>query len=148
MPVVCTECGAGLADEAAFCWRCGYVRRSTTTVAAGVTTYETCEVVYGKSGKTGKMVFQARALGDHGTYLVAESDPLKYDSMTYLSGNSHATLDRLVAVLVAQGWEPLGVYGIYYWDHRLRRRLPAEAVEEARAGVLSVERALVAGSLA
>jgi hypothetical protein len=128
MPIACTQCSTALLDAATFCWRCGHVRRTTTTAADGTVAYEACEIVYGKSRKTGKMVFSARAMGDSGTYITAaESEPLKYDSMTYLGRGSQSALDRLLADLVAQGWESLGTCGIYYWDHRLRRRVAARA---------------------
>ena len=72
--------------------------------------------MYGKSSKTRKIVFWARAMNESGTYMAAESEPLKFDAMTYLGKRSQASLDGLLADLRAQGWEPLGRYGSYHWD--------------------------------
>jgi hypothetical protein len=124
----CVQCDTGLRDEATFCWRCGLVRRVVHTPAAGLVAYEACAIVFGKSVEAGKMVFQARVVDDSGTYPVLESEPLQYESMSYLGGESRVLLDRLVANLVSQGWEALGTYGAFYWDQRLRRRLTAGAL--------------------
>jgi hypothetical protein len=94
-----------------------------TTGADGTVAYETCEVVYARSGRGGEMVFRADAVGDSGPYTAAQSEPLKYETLTYLGGDSPVVLHRLIAELTAQGWEALGVSGSYYWDHRLRRRV-------------------------
>lgn len=133
-PIECTRCSIELPEEATFCWRCGHVRRSGMTAADGTVRYETCEITYGRSAKTGKVVFVASATGDGGTYPAGESEPLKWDAMTYLGAGSPAALDRLLAQLVAQGWVSLGKHGFYYWAQRLRRQLATEARADIRAG--------------
>jgi hypothetical protein len=122
MSVNCTQCSTVLPARAAFCWRCGYVRR-TATGGNGSIAYEACEIVYGRSSRPGRLVFWAKATGESGTYAVAESEPLKRDETgTYLADNhSQSALDSLVGALVAQGWESLGTLGSHYWEHRLRR---------------------------
>jgi hypothetical protein len=127
MPVDCTRCSTRLPDEAPFCWRCGHVRRTMTTGADGAVAYESCEIVYARAGRSGEMVFRADAVGDSGPYTAAQSEPLKYETLTYLGGDSPIVLDRLMAALTVQGWESLGVSGSYYWDHRLRRRTGEKA---------------------
>jgi hypothetical protein len=126
--VNCTQCSTTLPEQSAFCWRCGYVRR-TAMEGNGSVVYEACDIVYGPSSRTGKLVFRARATRESGTYTAAESEPLKRDETgTYLVGkDSHLALDRLLAELQAQGWESLGTHGFYYWAHRLRRPVTAQA---------------------
>ena len=36
-------------------------------------------------------------------------------------------LEACLADLQAQGWESLGTHGCYYWAHRLRRPVTAQA---------------------
>jgi hypothetical protein len=93
------------------------------TGANGSIAYDACDIVYGPSSRKGKLVFWARATGESGTYAAAESEPLKHDETgTYLVGqHSQSALDGLLGALLAQGWESLGTFGSYYWEHRLRR---------------------------
>jgi hypothetical protein len=109
-----------------------------TTDADGPVAYETCEIVYARRGRGGEMVFRADAVGDSGPYTAAQSEPLKYETLTYLGGDSPVVLHRLMAELAAQGWEALGISGSYYWDYRLRRRVDEQAHAENGATAASV----------
>ena len=139
MSVNCTQCSTVLPARAAFCWRCGYVRR-TATGGNGSIAYEACEIVYGPGSRTGKLVFWARATGESGTYTAAESEPLKRDETgTYLAGkHSQSALDGLLGTLRAQGWESLGTLGSYYWEHRLRRPLSPQTAAAAGGANVAV----------
>jgi hypothetical protein len=128
MSIHCAQCRTALPEGGAFCWRCGSVARSATE-ATGPVAYEACEIVYGTPHHKGEVVFWARATGKSGTFSAAESEPLQRDETgTYLVGkDTRAALDRLLADLAGQGWESLGIHGCDFWDHRLRRRVTAQA---------------------
>jgi hypothetical protein len=128
----CTYCDQALAQEAAFCWRCGHARRVGITIAGELTRYDTCAIVYGQSARTRQPVFVAEALGESGPYTAGESAPLQWRALSLLGGESRAVLDRLVAELLDQGWTSLGTYGFYYWEHRFHRPWTAHAPAEER----------------
>ena len=110
--------------------------------------YETCQIVYGRSAKTGQVVFAAEAVGDAGPYTASESEPLQWDALTYLGAESRGVLDRLLADLVAQGWADLGTYAFYYWDHRLRRQLAMPAPVQQRVALPPLERVAIGATTA
>jgi len=129
----CSNCGAQLADEANFCWKCGKQQGQVQQDSSPIQ-WETCDIQ--EDGKfevnplglipiVGFFVpaqkynakYMAKAVGTKGVFVVAE---------TQWATGTRQDLEQVVGTLVTQltksGWEPTG-RGEHWYNYKFRRRI-------------------------
>ena len=124
----CTKCGAELPEQANFCWKCCLPQRDD--VEAPNSRYEVCEITFRtvKNSGFGPWIgrFVAESVGLNGTYKVAESGDFNQGATSKKARQKKWNeFDALIAKLIADGWEYVGLYGDGEsdWQRRFRRRI-------------------------
>lgn len=140
----CTDCGTQLVDQASFCWKCGKSQKATHVSNSTPASFqsETCEIDYeDTAGLLGWLVltnggrFVARAIGTKGAYSAGQTrffwlaPPIPL--VGYILGggdlpsrdnkNHVAYYNVLVEHLVKDGWEPVLVSGVKWYQSSFRR---------------------------
>jgi len=130
----CLTCGTQLPDDANFCHKCGTPIGQTQSSKV---TWEYCQICWDEEDSlfSGTQVwFWADAVGPEGKYNAGESPRYRTWGNTRVYGpadlshkkdraNAEEAHNRLVQMLISDGWEPLPERGEYWWQLRFRRRV-------------------------
>ncbi len=126
----CLSCGTQLPEDANYCLKCGKPQKSNvqSVTHSNQIQWETCEIQWVSESDffNTKGYFEAKAIGPNGVYGAAKTGafkvkksivgvPLPYDA------NGKETYERLVAHLVQEGWEPIGIKGPDWFSDKFRR---------------------------
>ena len=124
----CFNCGALLADDAAFCHKCGQPQGAHGRQEQG--RWEFCEIV--AKSKEGVLRdtyhYEAEAVGPHGPYIAARSREWKepahsprWQVLDNSNERAYAVVKELISQLIKDGWEATGEKGSNWENHRFRR---------------------------
>ena len=116
----CMKCGQQLPNDAAFCFKCGVPQgaQAQATAPDELVQWEECEIIT-KMGIL-KSDFLAEVFGPNGHYV---ADKEMSDSNFKNGRINRKAIDKLVARLVAQGWEAQPRTGHDWYSYRFRRRV-------------------------
>jgi hypothetical protein len=123
----CSNCGARLPDDAAFCFKCG---QSQGTRVADPGRWEYCEIFvrYKDGVLRDTYYFEAEAVGPRGPYIAMRSrewrEPAnepRWQATDNSNETAFAIHKELISALIKDGWEVTGEKGSNWENHRFRR---------------------------
>ena len=122
----CSNCGARLPDDAAFCFKCGRPQRA----APDRDRFEYCEIFvrYKDGVLRDTYYFEAEAVSPRGPYIAMRSREWKepptaprWQATDSSNERAFEIHKELISALIKDGWEPTGERGSNWENHRFRR---------------------------